>query len=106
MMPHKEAAQWKLQNMRGNRDIFVVHETLQMSALQMLTYGIPSMEILMSDLYVNIQLTKPKHLIIFSAAFPSNYLLQGRGDSFGGQNFTQQQLKPSRVAGEFVSTCG
>lgn len=75
-MSHKKAAVEALvQNMRWNRDIFGVHETLQMSALQMLTCGIPSMETQMSDLYVNMHLTKSTYLSAFLSfvSFPTTF---------------------------------
>lgn len=107
MVSHKVAAVETCTKHEREQGHFGVHETLQMSALQMWTSGIPSMEILMSDLYVNMQFTEPRHLSgFFQLSFPYNYLLQGRGDFSGGQNLRQQQLKPRRAAGEFVSSCG
>lgn len=71
MMCHKEAAAGTAcTTHEQEQGYFGVHETLQMSGLQMLTSRIPSMEILMSDLYINMQLTKPRHLSV-AGFFPS-----------------------------------
>lgn len=90
-MSHKETAvETTCAKRERKQGQFRVYKPLQMSALQMLSSVIPGTEILLSKLWTDMHLTKPRHLngFFFQLPLPSNYFLQSRGDSFEGQNFT------------------